>query len=351
MENLERIGVKKGETRLTILQGSVESTAIWGRIQRESVNCVITSPPYYGLRDYGVNGQLGQESHPDEYVRRLVNVFRDVKQVLRPDGVVWLNLGDSHAANRGGTHQPAETLAGGVGGYTTNNSPVNRGRLHGYNPTRDAPSIGLKHKDLIGMPWRVAFALQADGWYLRSDVVWHKPNPLPESVKDRPTRAHEYVFLLSKRDKYYFDAPAIAEPAVSKKNKWTDGGSEKQRGHGRRHAGFNGRYAERIEKFGAPKTRNARDVWTISPKGFKGAHFAVFPEELVRRCLLSGCPVGGTVLDPFVGSGTTLKVASDLGRNGIGIELNPEYCALAASRSGAEIDVVTGEVVMEEAVA
>lgn len=324
----------------TILQGSVESAAVWERIPPESTNCVVTSPPYYGLRDYGSECQIGQEGHPDEYVRKLVDVFREVRKVLRPDGVVWLNLGDSHAASRSGTHQPAETLAGGVGGYTTENAPVNRGRLDGYNPTRDAPRIGLKHKDLIGIPWRVAFALQADGWYLRSDVVWQKPNPMPESVKDRPTRSHEYVFLLSKQAKYYYDAEAIAEPAVSTKNKWTDGGSEKQRGHSRRHAGFNGRYAERIATLGAPKTRNARDVWTISPQGYKGAHFAVFPEELVRRCILSGCPAGGLVLDPFVGSGTALKVATELKRNSIGIELNPDYCALAAARSGATIEVV-----------
>src|SRR5690606_27883495 len=183
-----------------------------------SVHCVITSPPYYGLRDYGHDRQIGLEPTPDEFVAELVAVFREVRRVLRDDGTLWLNLGDSYAAQRGGTHQPAETLAGGKGGRTADGARVNRDRYDGYNPTRNAHAIGLKHKDLIGIPWRVAFALQADGWYLRQDIIWHKPNPMPESVKDRCTKAHEYVFMLSKSARYYWDADAVKEDATSNPN-------------------------------------------------------------------------------------------------------------------------------------
>lgn len=192
---------------------------------------------------------------------------------------------------------------------------------------------GLKPKDLIGIPWRVAFALQADGWYLRQDIIWHKPNPMPESVKDRCTKAHEYVFMLSKSARYYYDAEAVREPAINADiGKWTDKWSDKQRGHGRRHAGFNGRYAAKLEAEGVPTHRNRRSVWAVSTKPYKGAHFATFPPDLIEPCILAGCPEGGTVLDPFGGSGTTGMVAKWHGRNAVLLELNPDYAELARER-------------------
>ena len=191
------------------------------------VQTCVTSPPYFGLRDYGMPGQIGLEATPDEYVAHMVDVFRLVRDVLTDDGTLWLNLGDSYAAQRGGTHQPAETLAGGKGGKTADGSRVNRDRHDGYNPTRNASAIGLKHKDLIGIPWRVAFALQADGWYLRQDIIWHKPNPMPESVRDRCTKAHEYIFLLAKSERYYYDIEPIREPIKST----TDGAIQIGRAH------------------------------------------------------------------------------------------------------------------------
>lgn len=191
---------------------------------------------------------------------------------------------------------------------------------------------GLKSKDLVGIPWLVAFALRTDGWYLRSDIIWAKPNPMPESVTDRPTRSHGYLFLLSKSPTYHFDAASIMEPCVSTDaRKFLDTSPDKQRGHSR-HAGFNGRYADTVLQNGAPKLRNKRDVWTVATRGYAGAHFAVFPPALIEPCIRAGCPVDGYVLDPFCGSGTTLKVASDLGRNSIGIELNADYVKLAEDR-------------------
>jgi len=259
----------------------------------------VTSPPYFGLRDYGCSGQIGLEGMPDEYVGKIVQVFREVRRVLRDDGTVWLNLGDSYAAARGGSRQPAETLAGGVHGKTKTGEGVNRGRKDGYNPTRNAQAIGLKHKDLCGIPWRVAFALQADGWYLRQDIIWHKPNPMPESVRDRCTKSHEYIFLLSKSPKYYYDYEAIKEPS----NACVDTGK-----------------------------RNKRSVWSVTTKPFRGAHFATFPPDLIKPCILAGCPEGGMVLDPFMGSGTTLMVSEENGRNSVGIELNDEYRKIADER-------------------
>jgi len=298
-----------------------------------SVNTCVTSPPYFGLRDYGQDGQIGLEATPDAYVARLVEVFCAVKRVLRDDGTVWLNLGDSYAAQRGGTHQPAETLAGGKNGKTQDGDRVNRDRHDGYNPTRNASGIGLKHKDLIGIPWRAAFALQADGWYLRQDIIWHKPNPMPESVTDRCTKAHEYVFMLSKSARYHYDYEAVKEPAISTDiKKFTDKGADKQRGHVRRHAGFNGRYADKLAADGVPETRNRRSVWTVATKPFSGSHFATFPPDLIEPCILAGCPRGGTVLDPFGGSGTTAGVAIKHGRNAILCELNPAYAAMMPER-------------------
>ena len=290
-----------------------------------SVNCCVTSPPYWGLRDYGHDGQIGQEPTPAAFVASLVAVFAEVRRVLRDDGTLWLNLGDSYAANRGGTPMPAETLAGGVSGRGA--IDAKRGRESGYTPHRDPAAHGLKHKDLIGIPWRVAFALQDAGWYLRQDIIWHKPNPMPESVTDRCTKAHEYLFLLAKSERYHYNAAAIAEDAargaaVSR----FDTGKTATHQQGRAQAGERGDSA----------TRNRRSVWTIQTQPFAGAHFAVMPEALVERCILAGCPDGGTVLDPFCGSGTVPSVAARLGRRYIGCELNPDYAAMAERRIAAD---------------
>jgi DNA modification methylase len=479
-----------------------DALAVLREMPDESVQCCVTSPPYWGLRDYGADGQIGLEATPEEYVERLVEVFREVRRLLRPDGTLWLNLGDCYASHPPGIQSAerykASTLHGAAPGLSNGVlSPATSGKLNTI-------VSGLKPKDLVGIPWRVAFALQqphevvtirdradrawlaalidgegcitttvakpttgvnesyaivlqvrmsdrecldrvvaitgmsrvqneasppshaangqrpvfcwkvagdnaaailseiapylfikrrqavaawnlqrlkdgvvtkrgvpvpvanmeqrrelhrviralnqregADlpgwcrqpsfhvepGWYLRSDVIWAKPNPMPESVRDRPTKAHEYLFLLSKSERYYYDAEAIAEDAVSESVwKFTDGGRDKKRGHGRRHAGFNGRYAERLAEDGPPATRNRRSVWTISTKPYPDAHFAVFPPELPRLCIQAGCPEGGVVLDPFAGSGTTLHVAKEAGRRAVGIEINTEYCDLAAQR-------------------
>jgi site-specific DNA-methyltransferase (adenine-specific) len=303
----------------------------------QCVNTCVTSPPYFGLRDYGHDGQIGLEATPDAFVAKMVDVFREVRRVLRDDGTVWLNLGDSYAAARGGTHQPAETLAGGKGGKMDDGATVNRGRESGYNPTRNAGAIGLKHKDLIGIPWRVAFALQADGWYLRQDIIWHKPNPMPESVTDRCTKAHEYIFLLSKSERYYFDSEAMQEPASTS-------GSVQSFARPCRSARAFGKpsgselHADRTH---TSDTRNRRSVWTVTTKPYKGAHFATFPPDLIRPCILAGCQIGGTVLDPFGGSGTTAQVAIEEGREAILCELNADYIKLAHERlNGTQIKML-----------
>jgi len=330
------------------------------------IDCCVTSPPYWGLRDYGtaqweggdpecdhspadtplrrgvasstldggkattghqhegyrnicprcgavrIDQQLGLESTPEAYVASMVAVFEQVRRVLKPDGTCWLNLGDTYNANTGA-------------GFNANK------RL----PARDRTTVmpqppGTKPKDLIGIPWRVAFALQAAGWYLRSDIIWAKPNPMPESVTDRPTKSHEHVFLLSKSAKYWYDAAAIAEPLiypnetrrpVGSKGAWQmDGRTQRENGGGAPYDGY-------------PSARNARDVWTIATEPYPGAHFATFPTELPRRCILAGCPPGGIVLDPFMGSGTTGEVAERLGRRWVGIELNQQYIELARKRT------------------
>ncbi len=300
----------------------------------------ITSPPYWGLRDYGVDGQLGLESTPEEYTARLVEVFAEVKRVLRDDGILWLVLGDSYAAKNGS------------GGVTPENKQfTNAGSL--AQAVRK-PSHGLKHKDLVGIPWRVAFALQADGWYLRSDVIWAKPNPMPESVTDRPTKAHEYIFLLAKSQRYFYDAAAIKEPAQEWGERNRDnfrGGTEdpklkqnglrgvpkrdKQRGHSRRHAGFNERWDLMTRDEQIALVANKRTVWTVATKPYPYAHFAVYPPALIEPCVLAGSAAQtgrDIVLDPFCGSGTTGEVALKHRRKFIGIELNPEYVKLAEKR-------------------
>ncbi|MCP4798315.1 MAG: site-specific DNA-methyltransferase [bacterium] len=288
---------------IKILQGNC--LEVLKDLPEQSVNTCITSPPYWGLRDYGEGEQLGLEDSPDKFVENLVSVFREVKRVLRDDGTVWLNLGDSYSS----------------GGRTTTTNQTLRGDKD-YGVTRPKPSKGIKPKDLIGIPWRVAFALQADGWYLRQDIIWHKPNPMPESVKDRCTKAHEYIFLLSKNAKYYFDNEAIKQPA-----KWIVGDDRGKRADTRRNKkGMN-------SMSGITKAKvNKRSVWTVTTKPFKGAHFATFPPDLIEPCVLAGCPEGGTVLDPFGGAGTTGLVAEQNNRDSILIELNPDYIEIAKER-------------------
>lgn len=295
------------------------------------VQTCVTSPPYFGLRDYGHEGQIGLEQTPDEYVAKMVEVFRCVWDVLSDDGTLWLNLGDSYAAQRGGTPMPAETLAGGVSGR--GDKVAKRGRESAYLPHRNAASLGLKHKDLIGIPWRVAFALQSDGWYLRQDIIWSKPNPMPESVRDRCTKAHEYIFLLSKSDRYFFDSDAMKEPA-----KYF--GKDKRSGKG--NFRYEGKRTEGDQAANGQQsfvtineTRNRRSVWTVTTKPYKGSHFATFPPDLIEPCVLAGSKPGDIVLDPFMGSGTTAQVALQHGRQYLGCELNPEYGQLQQQRINA----------------
>jgi DNA modification methylase len=289
-------------------------------------DCCVTSPPYWRLRDYHVDGQIGLEDTPEHYVEKLVAVFHEVRRVLSASSTLWLVIGDSFARDeRKGRHKPGEC--------GKQNYVIEHGGGRVASGIRFTEFCYLKPKDLIGVPWRLAFALQADGWYLRSDIIWAKSNPMPESVTDRPTRSHEYLFLLSKSSHYYFDSKAIAEPCVSTDaRRFTDGSPDKQRGHSRRHTGFSGRYADTVASNGAPTTRNKRDVWTVATSGYSGAHFAVFPPALITPCILAGCPAGGYVLDPFCGSGVTLKTAVGLGRNAVGIELNGDYCRLVEER-------------------
>jgi DNA modification methylase len=304
----------------------------------QSVQTCVTSPPYFGLRDYGVDGQIGLDATPDAFVARLVEVFREVRRVLRDDGTLWLNLGDSYNSI-GGVHAGRNDNQNGVGaskrmwreGAARADGSVRSDGMSRRN--RDGTHApGLKPKDLIGIPWRVAFALQADVWYLRQDIIWHKPNPMPESVKDRCTKAHEYLFLLSKSPRYYFDADAIKEPvADTSAARLAQPNLKRQAGSARVPGKTNGT----MKAVGNGKTRNRRSVWTVTTKPFKGAHFATFPPDLIEPCILAGCPVGGVVLDPFGGSGTTAGVALKNGRKAVLCELNPEYAAMMPARIAA----------------
>lgn len=270
----------------------------------------VTSPPYYGLRDYGVEGQIGLEQTPEEYVASMVEVFREVHRVLRDDGTLWLNIGDSYYNYRPGKGQsmPKQSVSS------------SKQDLPDSCPRRGNKLDGLKEKDLIGIPWMLAFALRADGWHLRQDIIWNKPNPMPESVKDRCTKAHEYIFLLTKQPRYYFDADAIKEPAIYAGD---NRGARKDSRRGTKMNSVSGVTGE---------FKNKRSVWTVTTKPYRGAHFATFPKDLIAPCILAGAPEGGRVLDPFAGAGTTLCVAKENGRFGVGIELNPEYVKLAFSR-------------------
>lgn len=301
----------------------------------KTIQCVVTSPPYWGLRNYGVDGQIGLEPTPEAYVATMVEVFREVSRVLKDDGTVWLNLGDSYAGSWGnqgrkeerGTQRPIN------GPMMQNLKPYPERRSH----TGSIPKGSvLKPKDLVGIPWRVAFALQADGWYLRSDIIWAKPNPMPESVRDRPTRSHEYMFLLTKSEKYYYDSKAIAEPLLrpdeaTRKTPGKFGGALKHGGNGTRLSSGNEYHGT------STGTKNKRDVWFIAPHPYRGAHFATFPEALVEPCILAGSKPGDVILDPFLGSGTVGAVAQRLNRSWVGTELNRDYCELARNRTGAQV--------------
>ena len=308
-----------------------------------SVHACITSPPYWGLRDYGHAGQIGLEETPEEHIARLIEVFREVRRVLRDDGTLWVNYGDAYSAGGRGGNPGNNTST--LQGTTESQLQSKKARgsalpagLHAGSVAAGAqsrawsgPPPGYKPKDLLGLPWMLAFALRADGWYLRQDIIWHKPNPMPESVTDRCTKAHEYLFLLSKSARYHFDAEAIAEASVDPESL----SGRKPRNpdkfvgqHGSEtRSGFANVTPGRIYE-----TRNRRSVWTIPTQPFPGAHFAVFPEALVEPCVKAGCPLGGTVLDPFNGSGTTGVVALKQGRSYVGCELNPEYVAMSRRR-------------------
>jgi DNA modification methylase len=318
-----------------ILQG--DCRAVLKTLPDQSVHCCVTSPPYFGLRDYGIDGQMGLETTPENYVQQLVGVFDDVRRVLRDDGTLWLNLGDCYAGSGKGRNADGSHS---VGGKQDTNAGTNIGKL----TKTTAPQC--KPKDLIGIPWRVAFALQEAGWYLRSDIIWHKPNPMPESVTDRPTKAHEYIFLLSKSQSYLYDHEAVREPiALSTAN-------DKRlhrKGYqtGRPDRGFPGQASQGgglIAPKGDPMLRNRRSVWSVSSRPFKGAHFATFPTALIEPCILAGCPKSGTVLDPFGGAGTTGLVAERLQRNAVLIELNPRYAAMAEERIRSDAPMLGGTV-------
>lgn len=332
-----------------IIEG--DCRAVLKTLPAQSIHTCVTSPPYFGLRDYGVDGQIGLEDTPAAFVAELVSVFREVRRVLRDDGTLWLNLGDSYAGAWGAQSQR----------LTDSDEPSWHGSQIRNHPKRARQTgtireDGLKPKDLIGIPWRVAFALQADGWYLRQDIIWHKPNPMPESVRDRCTKAHEYIFLLSKSERYHFDAEAIAEAvAPSTVERLAQPTLDQQRGSDRVPGKTNGNMKAKPPRFGGQKygdsdeeshrtksgneysvaengKRNRRSVWTVTTKPFKGAHFATFPPDLIEPCVKAGSPAGGTVLDPFGGAGTTALVADRLGRHAVSIELNPDYAAMQRQR-------------------
>jgi len=310
-------------------------------LESNSINCCVTSPPYYGLRDYGVEGQIGLENTPQEYIDKLVMVFREVKRVLRDDGTLWVNIADTYCSTAPGTKGDSHFI-----------KECKQATRDARKKYRVQTPKKMKPKDLMGIPWMLAFALRDDGWYLRQDIIWHKPNPMPESVKDRCTKAHEYIFLLSKSRRYYFDHEAIKEPCVGFNNDPPAGSLGTFKPNTRRRKGNNktfrggGAYtnnqsfnnhtdAQNTSVGNKPNEtglKNKRSVWTVGTRGYKGAHFATFPPDLIKPCILAGCPENGTVLDPFSGSGTTGEVAEQSKRKYVGIELNPQYCELQEDR-------------------
>jgi DNA modification methylase len=338
-----------------IFQG--DCLSVLKTLDDNSIDCCVTSPPYWGLRDYGVAGQLGLEKSPDEFVQKLVDVFREVRRVLKDDGTLWLNLGDSYSGSGKGAYKDGVVRLSEKSKKQSTNAGTHIGSFQKVE-------TGLKPKDLVGIPWRVAFALQADGWYLRQDIIWAKPNPMPESVTDRCTKSHEYIFLLSKSPKYYFDHQAIKEPlSQASVSRLSQVNLENQIGSNRVPGKTNGpmkavyarssgnkerkqRPSSDILQRGAQAgsipwegtTRNKRSVWSVTTKPFKSAHFATFPPDLIEPCILAGCPKNGVVLDPFFGAGTTGLVAKKHGRNYVGIELNFEYIDIAKKRLGIDSD-------------
>ncbi|MBE6890005.1 MAG: site-specific DNA-methyltransferase [Ruminococcaceae bacterium] len=314
-----------------------------------SIDCCVTSPPYYHLRDYGVDGQIGHEDTPEQYISKLVAIFDEVYRVLKPDGSLWVNIADSYMNSGNGRNKD------GMCNPKSCHNVHSAGQMTG-TIARPATHASIKPKDLIGIPWMLAFALRENGWYLRQDIIWSKPNPMPESVKDRCTKSHEYIFLLSRSRHYFFDAEAISEPVAESTRRRLLQDVDNQKGSMRvpglnkpmkacapRYGGK--KYTATPEVFNRTKSgkmyeprarRNKRSVWNVSTKPYKEAHFAVFPDTLITPCILAGCPDGGTVLDPFCGSGTTLVAAQRYGRNGIGIEINPDYVALAERRLAKE---------------
>ncbi len=330
----------------TILQG--DCLEVLKTLEAGSVQTCVTSPPYFSLRDYGVDGQIGLEETPEAFVEKLVQVFREVRRVVADDGTLWLNLGDSYAG--GGNYRGVNSEA------TLSDKQRSNGGARGVSQLLGAKNTpGCKPKDLIGVPWMVAFALRADGWYLRSDIIWHKPNPMPESVTDRPTKSHEYIFLLSKSAQYYYDYEAIMEPLAAASISRLSQDVESQIGSTRGNGGAksNGNMKAVVHKNLLPDgqqpnsfhlsraegipdevytARNKRSVWTVTTKPYKEAHFATFPPDLIEPCILAGSREGDTVLDPFNGSGTTGAVSIKHHRNYIGIELNPAYIELTNKR-------------------
>ena len=298
-------------------------------LPEESVHCCVTSPPYYALRDYGLDMQIGREDTPEQYIDRLTEVFRELRRVLRSDGTLWLNIADTYC---------------GTGNKGYHADPKNPKGRNGQQIARNNRVSGCKQKDLIGIPWLLAFALRADGWYLRSDIIWQKENPMPESVKDRCARCYEHIFLFSKSRKYFFDYKAISEPiapgTVSRLKRGVKGSNkygEPIPGQAKQQTINLCREHGAITDEMISPVRNKRDVWIINTVPFKGGHYAAYPPKLVETCLLAGCPKDGVVLDPFMGSGTTGMVAKQLDRHYVGIELNPEYKELAEARIGGEI--------------
>lgn len=364
---------------VTILQGNC--LKVLRTLPDQSAHCCVTSPPYWGLRDYGAEGQIGREETPEEYVRALTDVFREVRRVLRDDGTLWLNLGDSYMGSGKGY--------GDVGNPCKQNTNVGTLQNRGQKPHTLGRHPLIKAKDLVGIPWMAAFALRDDGWYLRSEIIWSKPNPMPESVEDRPTTAHEKIFLLSKRSNYHYDYAAVREPLAESSVERLSQDVDAQEGSSRANGGekINGKmkavahknlevpgrkphafHVARTQKpiyFGGEKgrnytpeendpnyrngtdqwgreylakdgKRNKRTVWEVASHPFKEAHFATYPPKLIEPCILAGCPAGGTVLDPFFGAGTTGLVADRLQRHCIGVEINPEYVGIAEKRIASE---------------
>lgn len=326
----------------TIINGN--SLEVLKSLPDNSIDCCVTSPPYYALRDYGCDGQIGIEETPEKYIERLTEVFMEVYRVLKPNGTLWLNIGDSYNGS-GGNHKEGQK-----------NDTGFQGALGVRCGGEGARVKGLKPKDLIGIPWMLAFALRSQGWYLRQDIIWHKPNPMPESVTDRCTKSHEYIFLMSKSQKYYFDYEAIQEPCadqsrtnyacgnrtngINKDRNDNDFGERSKNWKPRtKNCQYDGQKPNSFHlsrENGEPDkeyyVRNKRDVWSVNVKPCSEAHFATYPFELIKPCVLAGCPENGIVLDPFMGSGTTAIVARSLNRNYLGVELNPEYIKIAHKR-------------------